>query len=458
TNLALPLYSESLRPPVFRCFFERGRRRGGGKREEHGAMDASKPVADVASGAATRTSPPLPHLANGYASGARATAPSGRAVEEGVGEGGGAVASGRGAEVEGFRHRVDEIVTRVDELEQRVNEVAQFYSCRKQPNGGSGNKGCGGGAISVAKEKEKFAIPLKKPADVARKDAVCTRRMQELMRQFGTILRQASQENWMHSLLLSQHKYAWPFMQPVDVEGLGLHDYYEIIKKPMDFDTIRNRMEVKDGTGYKNVREIYADVRLVFTNAMTYNDERNDIHQMAKTLLDKFEEKWLQLLPKVIEEETRLKDVEAKVQAEMQMAQEAAIAKIAKDTDTELNELSVHLEELREMVLPKCRKMSTEEKRKLGAGLSRLSPEDLNRALEIIAQNNPTFQATAEEVDLDMDALSESTLWRLKFFVKEALEVQAKGSATKNQDNTKRKREICDALAKTAKKRSRKVS
>lgn len=50
------------------------------------------------------------------------------------------------------------------------------------------------------------------------------------------------------------------------------------------------------------------------------------------------------------------------------------------------------------------RKMSTEEKRKLGAALTRLSPEDLSKALEIVAQNNPSFQATAEEVDLDMDA------------------------------------------------------
>ena len=49
--------------------------------------------------------------------------------------------------------------------------------------------------------------------------------------------------------------------------------------------------------------------------------------------------------------------------------------------------------------------MTTEEKRKLGSGLSQLSPEDLTKALEIIAQNNPTFQAAAEEVDLDMDAL-----------------------------------------------------
>jgi hypothetical protein len=25
-----------------------------------------------------------------------------------------------------------------------------------------------------------------------------------------------------------QHKWAWPFMEPVDVEGLKLHDYYEV--------------------------------------------------------------------------------------------------------------------------------------------------------------------------------------------------------------------------------------
>jgi hypothetical protein len=38
--------------------------------------------------------------------------------------------------------------------------------------------------------------------------------------------------------------------------------------------------------------------------------------------------------------------------------------------------------------------MTTDEKRKLGAGLCHLSPDDLNKALEIVAQ----------EVDLDMDA------------------------------------------------------
>jgi hypothetical protein len=48
--------------------------------------------------------------------------------------------------------------------------------------------------------------------------------------------------------------------------------------------------------------------------------------------------------------------------------------------------------------------MTTDEKRKLGAGLCHLSPEDLSKALELVAQDNPSFQTTAEEVELDMDA------------------------------------------------------
>ncbi|XP_014517885.1 transcription factor GTE6 [Vigna radiata var. radiata] len=342
-------------------------------------------------------------------------------------------------EMEGFKQRVDEIISKVDKLEQKVHDVENFYSSvnKKQTNMLKGN--------STTKDKEKHVPSIKKQQqDASRREVAALKRMQDLMRQFGTILRQ-----------ITQHKWAWPFMQPVDVEGLGLHDYYEVIDKPMDFSTIKNQMEAKDGTGYKHIREICADVRLVFKNAMKYNDEKSDVHVMAKTLLAKFEEKWLQLLPKVTEEETRREEEEAEAQLALQVAQEAAQAKMARDLSNELYEVDVILEELRERVLKRCRKMSTEEKRKLGDGLTRLSPDDLSKALEIVAQSNPSFQANAEEVDLDMDAQSESTLWRLKYFVKEALEVQGKNSGSmggnENQNN-KRKREFCDAIAKTKKK------
>jgi len=33
--------------------------------------------------------------------------------------------------------------------------------------------------------------------------------------------------------------YAWPFYKPVDADLLGLHDYHDIIKKPMDLGTVK---------------------------------------------------------------------------------------------------------------------------------------------------------------------------------------------------------------------------
>lgn len=352
-----------------------------------------------------------------------------------------------------FGQSADEMVKKVDQLEQRLNEIEHFYSntSKKQSNTPRGG--------SILKDKEKQISSFKRrQQDASRRDAAGSRRMQELMRQFGTIIRQ-----------ITQHKWAEPFMEPVDVKGLELHDYYEVIERPMDFSTIKNKMEAKDGSGYKHVREICADVRLIFKNAMKYNEERDDVHVMAKTLLGKFEEKWLQLLPKVDEEEKRRKEEEAEAQQDMQLAQEAVHAKMAKDLNIELDEVDMQLEELRDMVLQKCRKISTEDRKHLGNALTKLSPEDLNKALLIVAQNDPTFQPTATEVELDMNAQSESTLWKLKFFVQDVLHAQGKSTVSVkannpnssnllNNNNNKRRREICDALAKSSQKRSKKTS
>ncbi|CAK8532922.1 unnamed protein product [Lathyrus sativus] len=343
-----------------------------------------------------------------------------------------------------FRNRVDELVSKVDQLEQKGQVIGSFFSSvnKKQTDMLKGN------STTKDKDKDKHVPSIKKQMqDASRREAAAQKRMQDLIRQFGTILRQ-----------MTQHKWAWPFMQPVDVEGLGLNDYYEVIDKPMDFNTIKNQMELQDGIGYKHVREVCADVRLVFKNAMKYNDERSDVHVMAKTLLEKFEEKWLQFLPKVTEEETRREEEEAEAQLAMHIAQEAAHAKMARDLSNELDEVDVLLEELREMVVKRCRKMSSEEKRNLGIDLSRLSAEDLSRALDIVAEANPSFQPNADEVELDINAQSESTLWRLNFFVRDALEVQSKNSGSMDVEenpNNKRKRELCDAIAKVSRKKKK---
>ena len=71
----------------------------------------------------------------------------------------------------------------VIQLEVKVHEISRLHS--------SSNNA----ANSISKEKEKdkekaAVIANKKPVDLPRKDTGCSKRMQELMRQFGTIMRQ----------------------------------------------------------------------------------------------------------------------------------------------------------------------------------------------------------------------------------------------------------------------------
>lgn len=41
-------------------------------------------------------------------------------------------------------------------------------------------------------------------------------------------------------MLAKKHlPYAWPFYNPVDADALGLHNYYDIVKNPMDLGTIK---------------------------------------------------------------------------------------------------------------------------------------------------------------------------------------------------------------------------
>ncbi|KAL5276095.1 BRD4 family protein [Megaselia abdita] len=79
---------------------------------------------------------------------------------------------------------------------------------------------------------------------------------------------------------------AWPFYKPVDAEMLGLHDYHDIIKKPMDLGTVKRKMDSRE---YKNAAEFAADVRLIFTNCYKYNPPDHDVVAMGHKLQDVFE-------------------------------------------------------------------------------------------------------------------------------------------------------------------------
>ncbi|XP_051904360.1 bromodomain-containing protein 4 isoform X2 [Hippocampus zosterae] len=80
--------------------------------------------------------------------------------------------------------------------------------------------------------------------------------------------------------------YAWPFYKPVDVAALGLHDYHDIIKHPMDLSTIKAKLENRQ---YRDPQEFAADVRLMFSNCYKYNPPDHEVVAMARRLQDVFE-------------------------------------------------------------------------------------------------------------------------------------------------------------------------
>ena len=47
-------------------------------------------------------------------------------------------------------------------------------------------------------------------------------------------------QNLLRELFAKKHlAYSWPFQQPVDAKALGLSDYHDIIKTPMDLSTLK---------------------------------------------------------------------------------------------------------------------------------------------------------------------------------------------------------------------------
>ena len=86
--------------------------------------------------------------------------------------------------------------------------------------------------------------------------------------------------------------YAWPFYKPVDTEQLDLHDYKQVIKKPMDLGTVKTKMESRQ---YNSPAEFAIDMRLIFTNCYKYNPPDHDVVAMARKLQDVFEMKYARI-------------------------------------------------------------------------------------------------------------------------------------------------------------------
>uniref|UniRef100_A0A8D8R2Z9 histone acetyltransferase n=1 Tax=Cacopsylla melanoneura TaxID=428564 RepID=A0A8D8R2Z9_9HEMI len=87
--------------------------------------------------------------------------------------------------------------------------------------------------------------------------------------------------------LIRQEPEAMPFRQPVDPAVLGIPDYFNIIKEPMDLSTIAWKL---DNGQYSDPWKYVDDVWLMFNNAWIYNRKTSRVYRYCTKLSEVFEQ------------------------------------------------------------------------------------------------------------------------------------------------------------------------
>lgn len=257
---------------------------------------------------------------------------------------------------------------------------------------------------------------------------------------------------------IMKQRYGHVFNKPVDVKGMKLYDYYDIIKHPMDLGTVKSRLDRKD---YKTPQDFAADVRLTFNNAMTYNPKGQDVHTTAEEYLGLFEEMFKPAYQKYEAEHRKVAAI-MQVNHQKNLSQPALIPPpnalheplpVARKTDsvrsqsTVLNHDQFQVQSMNAPVAPffatpavksppqpvitpssakmpkpkakdpNKRLMTFEEKATLGDSLQDLPLEKMDHIVQIVKRKTPNLTQEGDEVELDFEIIDNETLWELDRFV-----------------------------------------
>ncbi|CAG5107750.1 Oidioi.mRNA.OKI2018_I69.chr1.g3472.t1.cds [Oikopleura dioica] len=258
------------------------------------------------------------------------------------------------------------------------------------------------------------------------------------MRVCAAILRELHQKR--------HQQYAWPFYTPVDVKALELHDYYDVIKKPMDLSTVQKNL---DNDMYNNKDEFTADILLIFENCRAYNPPDHEVVQMASRLQKVFEAK--------------LADSFSAADAAANHSEESDFGDSDSDDERgrKLQQIQKKLREVQEQLaylmdlqarLVKAGKrkkkkgdmgagkkggnrdgegaiydfdsdddhkeMTYDEKRQLSLDINRLPSDKLGRVVTIIQNRESHYREhNPDEIEIDFDTLQTATLRELDTYV-----------------------------------------
>jgi len=273
-------------------------------------------------------------------------------------------------------------------------------------------------------------------------------------------------------VFLLKHKLSFPFNQPVNPQELGIPDYFDVIKEPMDLGTVSEKLSYGE---YESIDDFVADVRLIWSNALLYNPPGNEVHEMAQSLSNLFEKKIsilyekdnnktkkikINTIPKTPKNKTKteFKQLETQNYTEGKTNTQNIIT--SSKINEDVSDMNAEISELRETIksftqkiagsyntqtsspsltLPELppkpkrgrprkqppKELTREEKQILTEDMNKLSPNNLYQVVQIIQKANPKLAESREdEIEIDIDKLDNLTLIKLMDFTKKSLMLQ----------------------------------
>ncbi|KEH31196.1 global transcription factor group protein [Medicago truncatula] len=326
------------------------------------------------------------------------------------------------------------LVSELDQIRQLKTRIESGeFKPRLNHNGGGPNKKSGSKKFSGNKRPFPAEKELKKSkSEIGDAMKACGQILTKLMK---------NKSGWIFN--------TWIFNTPVNATALNLHDYFDIIKHPMDLGTVKSKLAKN---AYSTPAEFADDVKLTFKNALTYNPKGHDVNTAAMQLLEKFEElyrpiqekfdeksfddelqasSWNHVEPEREREKVKKKDNPIPIPPPVAKRQEslpepASTSNQPSTSNPQLAQSPVRIPSpMRALPVkplkqpkpkardPNKREMNVEEKHKLGLGLQILPPEKMEQVVQIIRKRNGHLEQDGDEIELDMEAVDTETLWEL---------------------------------------------
>ena len=258
-----------------------------------------------------------------------------------------------------------------------------------------------------------------------------------------------------------------PFKVPVDPVALNIPSYHSVVKKPMDFGTIRTRL---DRGSYENAKEFEVDARQVFKNCYLFNPENDPVNRLGKGLEAVFNDEWSnkrqwlednapesgQRSPASSDDEES--DEEEEEEEEEDDNQLEIVSKLQKQIAEMSKQVEMITSGAKKKTPPTASKKSTkpakpvkketkkaapapvkaekkaaskaskkssapyvtyEQKQDISTRINSLTEAKMSQALSIIRSNMPNLKGVQEdELELDIDELSNEVLYKLLQFVR----------------------------------------